>query len=396
MSGTSPDRRLRRTLLPLLAFTMVAGLLSGGPAVAHTFTKSDGNDSKGRLDLRSVTVSHSPTGAIVYRFVTFERWKPKMLGPDSFLLVQIDWNHDKMYERCAFIFFGGGKLRGSLSNCGRKFVQGLTVSKPSGKVAKITIPKSQLGADYWWAGASVWTGPAPCVNGCLDFAPNNFPDILHDLAPPVITLDPSPLRIWEGSTSATFQFPFEVTDSHGVNSWKVESTPLGETAWSFTGAQGMGGGNKHPSIEDFAAGQYAFRVVATDNQANTARKSRKVYIPIDDTEAPVSNEFSVLPPVSTVDATAFGGSYSLMAATTVLTHVWDPAQGCLFELVGPGSDSGLVWQITVTPNNGTPSTFDQTTAPSGSRQIVYSDDSCSDTYTVTVNSGAFGLDAVLG
>ncbi len=89
-----------------------------------------------------------------------------------------------------------------------------TVAKLSGTTAKVTIPKSYLTPAYWWGVASLWDGPAPCGNGCVDFVPNTFPDVLHDLLPPVITMTTTPLRVWGSSTDANFTFPFQVSDAH--------------------------------------------------------------------------------------------------------------------------------------------------------------------------------------
>jgi hypothetical protein len=397
VSGASPSPRWGRSLLPLIAFSLVSGLLSGSPAVAHTFTKTDQNDIKGKLDIRSVTVSHTPTGAVAYRFRTYDGWKSRDLGPQrSFFIIQIDKNQDHKYERCAFIFFASGQLRGVLSNCGRRRIRGLHVEKLSGTTAKVTIPKNELTPFYWWAGVSVWSGPKPCANLCVDFAPNRFPDILHDLAPPTVSMATGPLRIWKVSTSNTFPFPFSLSDvgHSGVARWRVEAQLAGGSLW-IQQAAGTGGGPKSPLITEVNPSRNPYRVVAIDKQGNRRiGATRLVYVPIDDTA--LSSEFSVLPPATTPDGTAFGESYSLMPATSVFTHSWTPPSSCLFELVGPGAGSGLVWNITVTPNNGSPSTFDQSAVPGGARQTVYSDTSCSTTYTVTVNSGAFGLDAVLG
>jgi hypothetical protein len=248
VSGASPSPRWRRSLLPLIAFSLVSGLLSGSPAVAHTFTKTDQNDSKGKLDIRSTTVRHTATGAVVYSFRTYDGWKAKDLGRNSFLIIQIskDGPTDHNYDLCAFIFFASGKLRGSLTDCGRDFIRGLKVAKPSGTTAKLTIPRIELPAVYWWGSASVWVGPAPCADGCVDFAPNRYPDLLHDLKPPSISMTTSALRIWEGSNGAdtTFGFPFSVTDANvGMKSWKVESRLVGETTWQQEAA-GTGGGSK--------------------------------------------------------------------------------------------------------------------------------------------------------
>ena len=80
-----------KLLLPAVALLLVSTVLWAGPAAAHNSTRIDGNDSPGRLDLRSVSVSHTST-AVVHKFRTFESWTPKTLGHDSFFLIQIDKN----------------------------------------------------------------------------------------------------------------------------------------------------------------------------------------------------------------------------------------------------------------------------------------------------------------
>ena len=140
---TRAHRSSRHLLLAVVAFLLVMGLLSAGPAAAHKFTKIDGNDSPGKLDLRAVSVSHTTTG-LVHTFRTYGPWTAKSLGADSFFLIQIDKNKDRRYERCAFIFYSN-RLRGSLTNCRAVFIQFLPVVKLSGTAAKITIPKSLIG-----------------------------------------------------------------------------------------------------------------------------------------------------------------------------------------------------------------------------------------------------------
>ena len=70
------------------------GVLGTGPAAAHTFTKNDGNDSPGKLDLRAVSVSHTST-AVVHKVKTYDAWTPRSLGNDSFFIIQIDKNNDR-------------------------------------------------------------------------------------------------------------------------------------------------------------------------------------------------------------------------------------------------------------------------------------------------------------
>ena len=168
---SSAPRSSRQLLVATAGLVLLSAVLFSGTAAAHNFTKPDGNDSRGKLDLRSVSVSHTATG-VVHRFQTYESWTAKSLGANSFFVVQIDKNNDQHYERCAFIFYTN-RLRGSLTNCGAQFLRFLPVSKTSGTAAKITIPTSQTGSVYWWAAASLWVGPAPCGGqGCVDFAPN--------------------------------------------------------------------------------------------------------------------------------------------------------------------------------------------------------------------------------
>ena len=88
--GSHPSSR---AAVVALASLLVAGMLSVGPASAHSFTKSDGNDSPGKLDIRSSNVSHTST-SIVFKIRTYEPWTPASLQDDSFLVVQIDKNNE--------------------------------------------------------------------------------------------------------------------------------------------------------------------------------------------------------------------------------------------------------------------------------------------------------------
>jgi hypothetical protein len=388
---TRAHRSSRHLLLAVVAFLLVMGLLSAGPAGAHTYTKADGNDSPGRLDLRSVSVSHTATG-LVHTFRTYGSWTSKSLGADSFFLIQIDKNKDRRYERCAFIFYSN-RLRGSLTNCRAVFIQFLPVAKLSGTTARITIPKSLIGNVYWWAGASRWDGPAPCGRGCIDFAPNNFPDILHDMIPPVVNMTTTPLRVWEDSTSPAFGLPFSVSDAHsGIKSWTVQRSVIDSGVWTAV-VSGTGKGAKEPVINGAEGTRLDYRVVAKDKQGNQKiSPTRRVYIPRDDVSLGPEGVFSA-PPASTVEASAFGGSYSQMASTDTMTYTWTPGSDCLFELIGPGAGT---WSITVTPFGGSPTPILDTDIPDQPRQVIYSDDSCAESYIVAVTIGPFGLDAVLG
>lgn len=384
-----------RAAVLALASLLVAGLLSVGPARAHTFTKTDGNDVPGKLDIAASTVSHT-SSSIVFKIRTYQTWTPASLQNDSFLLVQIDKNNDRRYERCAVIFFAS-RLRSVLTNCGQNIIQNLPVGKPNGSTVRTTIPKSQTGLVHWWATATYWEGAAPCRNGCVDFLPNRFPDILHDLVPPTVNLGNTPLRIWVNSTSLTFTFPFSVSDQHtGVKSWKVQRRAYEQSSWT-TVASGTGGGSKSPSILA-VPGHSVYRVVATDRHGNVKTDTRKVFAPRDDDELAPQGVYVDATPTPTSDATAFGGDYTTLGMGESLTYNYAHTTGpCRpFELIGPG---GGDWTVEVTVTDVLePIVIDGTATPAGPRQVLFTHSICDTTsfvFTVTEAGVEFPVDGVV-
>ena len=383
----------KRSLLAGVALLLVTGLLSSGPAGAHTFKKSDGDDSLGRLDIRTASVGHG-NNKVVHTVRTFEGWSPKSLGKDSFFIVEIDKNFDDDFEQCAFIFFAGGRLRGSLTNCRRTFIRPLPVSKPSKASAQITIPTANTGGAYRWVVFSFWSGlPARCSDVCFDAAPNRPPPILHDLIPPSVAMDIDPLRVWETHTEADFFFPFTVSDSGGagVKTWTVQLQSIGSGSWTNV-ATGKSGGAQTPLIDGTEGTRLDYRVFVSDKQGNnTADPVRRVYIPTDDDTLDPA-DFSAPPtPIGNFDA--FGGTYSLMLMSAVWTYEFSPGDDCTFEVIGTGFGD---WQVRVTPTGGSPQDLTDDQFPSTSRVTIYSDSTCASGYQLSVVSGSFGLDAVLG
>jgi hypothetical protein len=383
-----------RPLLVVAAVSIAMAGLGAAPAGAHSFTKNDGNDSPGKLDLRSVSVGHNSTG-VVHTFRTWGSWTARSLGADSYFLVQIDRDHvandSTYYEKCAFIYWDHG-LRGLLSNCRARFLRTLPVAKLNGTTARVVIPRSEVAGAYWWAGVSIWDGPAPCRNGCVDFSPNFFPDLLHDLKPPDITMAGARLRIWQTSTTADFGFPFTVVDEHsGIASWTVQRHPFSSGVWTDVVSGGGPNGAKEPVINGTEGTRFFYRVVATDRQGNHKNGiQRKVYVPVDDANLDPASFSS--PPTVQLDSDAFGGTYSEMAVGDVFTRSFSAAD-CLFELIGPGTGD---WSVTVAIDGI--EVPDPITAPGGGqRQTLYSDNTCGSVYTFTMDSGTgFAVDAVNG
>jgi hypothetical protein len=386
-------RSSRQLLLAAFSFLLVMGLLSAGPAAAHNFTTTDGNDSPGRLDIRTASVRHTST-AVVHIVRTYNAWTPQSLGNDSFFIVQIDKNNDRRYERCAFIFYSG-RLRGALTNCGAQFIRALPVAKLTATTAKITIPKSQLGQVYWWGIASLWDGPAPCRNGCVDFLPNRFPDVLHDLRPPTVNMGTTPIRVWETSTTHDFNFPFTVRDTHsGVKSWRVERRTYESTNWSVA-SSGTGGGPKNPTITG-VPGHSFYRVVAVDRQGNVKiSPKRRVFVPREDNDLLPQGSYSGTP-MEISDVNAFFGQYTTLGIGESLSYSYVQTAGqCRpFELIGPG---GGDWTVAVEVN-GAPYTTIDGTAFAGDRQVLFSYRMCDSTgfvFRVTEANVEFAVDGIV-
>jgi hypothetical protein len=394
--GSRKKSTPRRPLLAATAFLLVAGLLSTGPASAHTFTKTDGDDSPGKLDIRTASVAHANNKNVVYMVRTFERWTSKSLGNDSFFIVEIDKNFDDDFEQCAFIFFAGGRLRGSLTNCRRTFIRPLSVSKPSNAVAKVTIPTSNTGGAYRWVVFSFWSGlPARCSDVCFDAAPNRPPPILHDLTPPMVVVSSDLLSVSDDATTPDFVFPFSVSDVHTNVTWSVQSRGLGETAWA-TVLTGSGEGDKDPAFTGVSPGQYEYRVVAIDGHGNVTNSSiRGVHVPTDvdaDTGPGTSTGG-----VDTVDVAAYGGSYVSFndVSDTYTINIDHPGGPCrAFTVIGPGSGT---WSVAVTEGATPIDTMSAIEFPDEPRYPIYSESICADasrTFTVTLGTG-FGVDAVV-
>lgn len=387
-----PNVSWRYLAVTASSFALLAGLLASGPAVAHTFTRNDGNDSASKIDLRSVWVSHTATG-VVHGLRTYNAWTPQSLQHDSLFVIGIDKNNDpSRYERCAFIYYTS-RLRGLLSNCGSQFISYLRVAKLSGTTAKITIPKSQTGQVYHWYVESYWVGAVPCRRACRDFAPNVLPDILHEMIPPVVVLDIlEDIRAWEASTSTTFDFPFTVSDAHsGIKSWTLQSGSPGSSTWSNV-VSGTGAGPFAPDVNGVEGTQDLYRAQAVDNQGNVGLSlTRQVLVPLDDDNLGTAGTFS--DPAVQPDPTSFAGSYQVSDLGERLTYNATTGGLCReFAVIGPG---GGAWTVDVY-RNGILAV--QVSAPgAGPRQVLYSDTLCFDTdFEFVVSSGSgFGVDAVL-
>jgi hypothetical protein len=389
-----------RTVPRLVSATAVCVLLAvsltATPVGAHSFKKTDRNDTAGLLDLRWAAVAHK-RDAVVHSFATFARWKPSDLGRGSSgFIIGIDKNNDaRQAERCVIVLFSG-RLRAVLSDCNQA-IRLLPVSKPSATTVKVTIPEGVTGLSYRWAVVSIYVEKRPCLRGCFDGVPNLQNFILHDLIPPSVSMATTPLRVWEASIDATFGFPFSVSDTGGagVATWKIQRRPVGAALWTDTGISGVGGGSKDPTITGTEGTRVRYRVVVVDKHANrTNGPARLVYIPTDDDDLAAA-DFSDITPTIATNADAFGGTFHELDPGETFTYTYSSSGSCLFELVGPGDGD---WQVSVQLDGGPAGTIHASNIVDGQRRTLYSNAACGTyVFTVTSSTGAnFGVDAVLG
>jgi hypothetical protein len=251
-------RALALTAVALLALVGAEAARAGGATV------SDGNDTRGRLDIKSVSQGHS--GAkITHTIRTFSRWPKSLLDEqhsNSFLML-INTDRDRVIERFVFIITTRGRLAAGVLTSNGNFLGRADVSRPDQRSVRVKISKSRLGnpPSYRWQGFSSFQGGG-CHSGCVDRTRR----LLHDLRAPRISFPqpPSP------SAGLTYDLEFTVRDAgkSGLDVWRLQQRDQGADPWT-TLAQG---GSVGPRSVLFMAGATGdvdqFRVVAVDNHGN--------------------------------------------------------------------------------------------------------------------------------
>jgi hypothetical protein len=248
------------------ALTAVAllALVGAEAARAGTTTVPDGNDSRGRLDIKSVSQGHSGT-KVTHTIKTFARWPKSLLDEqhsNSFLML-INTDRDRVIERFVFIITTRGRLAAGVLTSNGNFLGRADVSRPDQRSVRVKISKSRLGnpPSYRWQGFSSFQGGG-CNRGCAD----RSRWVLHDLRAPRISLPqpPSP------SAALIYDLEFTVRDAgrSGLDVWRLQQRDQGVDAWTTR----EDGGSVGPHSVPFTAGATGdvdqFRVVAVDNHGN--------------------------------------------------------------------------------------------------------------------------------
>jgi len=252
--------------------TLVIGL--GTPGSANVISRSDGNDTKGPLDLGGLKVSHVSGGSLFVISTLAAFTNKEVNGDNGFFQVGIDTNADQRLNYYIDVFFASGRYRGVLFKpSGAVITYNLRAARVSPKAVKVTLPHSRIAqqGSYDFLIFSVYFG-TPCAkkNPCVDAIPNRYPLIRHDFTPPTIAWTKAPQTYnSDASNSLVIPIRFKVSENtygSGLKNWTVWRRDAGSSTWVKSYSGGVPSANADYIGTEGAA--YDFRAIATDHQGN--------------------------------------------------------------------------------------------------------------------------------
>lgn len=176
-----------RTALRLLAALLTLTLLAtAGGATASTTKVDDGDDTLGKLDVRTATAGHDGK-LLVHTLTMHERWASKALGPGTATMVftigkrtrtmNVDFRDGELFaEMCT------EAADSSFSECSRN----IDLSRPDKKTIAVTFKKRLLKpglTSYRWSAFTYLNqGESGCTEiFCLDSVPDDREGVKHRL-----------------------------------------------------------------------------------------------------------------------------------------------------------------------------------------------------------------------
>lgn len=325
-----------RNILIALLLTAASVLAVASPAGAQDIVRTDGNDTKGPLDLASVRLTPLKDHLERFAMSTFSAFSASQLdGTRGWIEVDFDTNADRQYDFWVTVFYYRGSLRAFMGRNRHVIRKIHLVRRANKKTVSFDLDRRMLGKihSYDFAAFSVWSG-APCSrrHPCVDGVPNRYPLLRRDFTAPAITWGSVPTLSTDVSAGLGFDVGFSIKDD-----------PHGSGVASWTLQQGQGGGSwttaatGHSTVVTQqvtgAEGEItALRVVAVDKQGNKRTSSiKRIVVPWDDRNG--SFQYSTIP---TTDAPsgAFRSTTSAMAMTDTVS-ITVPAGSDVCVLGGP-------------------------------------------------------------
>jgi hypothetical protein len=353
-----------RGRLTVFVCALVATLLIGigTPGSANVITRSDGNDTKGPLDLSGAKVSHVAGGSVFQINTLAPFTNAQANGKNGLFEVGIDSNGDRDPNYFIDVFFAAGRFRGVLFKpSGSVITYYLKAARVSPKSVKVTLPHSQIiqkGSYDFLIFSAYFAAPCTNKNPCVDAIPNRYPLIRHDYTPPTITWGAVPTYSSDVSTTVTFPVLFNLKDDvygSGVKSWLLQWKAVGTSTWVTVRA----GTALHPTVQvsGSEATSYDLRVVAVDRQTNKRTSpTRRVNVPFDDRN---SLFLATLQTLNDSVSGAFLGTTTSIAKTGMITFTmpFDVTDVCVVggPTTGPTATLTLSFGDTADEDGSTPS-----------------------------------------
>ncbi|HEX2030793.1 MAG TPA: hypothetical protein VHL78_05255 [Actinomycetota bacterium] len=149
--------------------------VSGKRTSCLSTSPSDGNDARGKLDVKKVKTSFGQKPA--WRVIAREKWSLSGMWDEGFVLVYLDTKAGSAPDFYAMARSDGSKMRGRLYAIKGgidTFKSTVTVTRPTAKTVriKVSLGKVDVGparAFYRWSVQTMAIGP--CAKVCFDFAP---------------------------------------------------------------------------------------------------------------------------------------------------------------------------------------------------------------------------------
>jgi hypothetical protein len=338
-----------RGRLSVFACALVATLIigTGTPGAANVITRSDGNDTKGPLDLGGAKVSHGGGGS-VFQITTLGPFtNAQANGKNGLFEVGLDTNADRNPNYFIDVFFAAGRFRGVLFKpSGAVITYNLKAARVSPKAVKVTLPHSQIiqkGSYDFLIFSAYFAAPCTNKNPCVDAIPNRYPLIRHDYTPPTITWGAVPTYTSDATATVTFAVPFNVKDDvygSGMKNWLLQRKAVGTSTWVTV----KSGTALHPTVQVSGSEATSFdvRVVALDRQANKRTSpTRRVNVPFDDRNTLF---LATLQTLNGSVSGAFLGTTTSIATTgtVVFTLPFDVADLCVVGGPTTGAASSMI------------------------------------------------------
>jgi len=169
-----------RVALVLVVIVVAASLSTMFAQATHQDIK-DGNDVKGKLDIRAVN-TFGPVGRPGWEIIVSSRTTARSLRDFGFFLVHLDTFGDARPDYFALVSSNGSKLQGKLwrdhTNRPDRIVGKVSVSRPDKYTVTVRVPLSKMNTGgkkrltYRWWVKTLFTGQN-CRRVCIDRVPND-------------------------------------------------------------------------------------------------------------------------------------------------------------------------------------------------------------------------------